>query len=67
MSAIYTPGDNVADALHRAGAVVAFLSEALTEGRKPGESLTLSDDALYGLALVTEDLRVSLFRAAKSV
>lgn len=66
MSAIYTPGDNVGDVLHRAAAVVAFISESLTEGRKPGEHLTLSDDALHGLNLITQDLRCSLCHAAQS-
>jgi len=64
MSAIYIPGSDPADTMGRAAAVVAFLSESLTEGRRPGESLTLSDDALYGLALITQELRVSLALAA---
>ncbi len=64
MSAIYIPGSAPADTMDRAAAVVAFLTESLTEGRRPGESLTLSDNALYGLALITQDLRVSLSQAA---
>lgn len=64
MSAIYIPGQTTADTLDRAAAVVAFLSESLTEGRPPGSGLTLSDDALYGLTLITQDLRVSLLQAA---
>lgn len=66
MSAIYTPGDNVADVMYRAASVVAFLSETLTEGRKPGDSLILSDDALHGLNLITQDLRYSLCQAANN-
>lgn len=64
MSIIYAPGDHPADVLGRAAAVVAFLSESLTEGRRPGESLTLSDAALLGLALITQELSASLTQAA---
>ncbi len=67
MSAIYESGDNPADVLDRAAAVVAFINEMLTEGRQPGQQLTLSDDALYGLALITQDLRVSLIRTARGL
>lgn len=67
MSAIYSPDDNPADILDRAAAVVAFISEILTEGRQPGQHLTLSDDAIYGLTLITQDLRVSLIRTARGL
>jgi hypothetical protein len=67
MSLIHSPGDLPADVMHRAAAVVALLSEALCEGRRPGDDLTLSDNALHGLALITQALRCDLCRAAREI
>jgi hypothetical protein len=67
MSLIHDPGDHPADVLNRAVAVLAFIEEALSDGRPPGTGLTLSDEALHGLCLITQDLRCGLCRAAGEI
>ena len=66
MSMIYTPGDHPADVMHRASAVTAFIAEALVEGKAPGASLILSDQALNGLCLITQELSSALTLAANN-
>ncbi|WP_027193419.1 hypothetical protein [Megalodesulfovibrio gigas] len=61
---IYASGDNPADVLDKAACVVAFLTEALTDGRGPQDGIRLTAEALAGLALVTKALHADLRQAA---
>lgn len=55
------------DILSRASSMMAFVEEALVEGRGPGQGITLSAEALDGLAIIAREVKQAVREAGEMV
>lgn len=62
MSVLCAPGDNPRDVLDKVGSVIAFLNSMISSVQ-PNEELTLSTDAVTGLAYICQDIRDAVEQA----